>query len=105
MSDDALDVDPDGLDKSGRNMGDVADKIKLIRDEYLDKLTSYHGCWGDGEFGEAFAKKYVPAEKDLEAGVTGLADGLSGSGRSQQDAGKKFRGLSDDIGTHLRHGR
>ncbi|MER5888285.1 hypothetical protein ABT160_31060 [Streptomyces sp. NPDC001941] len=102
---DAFDVDPDGLDKSGRNMGDVADRIKLIRDEYLDKLTTYHGCWGDGEFGEAFAKKYVPAERDLKEGVTGLYEGLSGSARSQLDTSRNSRDLSEDINTRIRHGR
>ncbi|MFK8911620.1 hypothetical protein [Streptomyces sp. YS-3] len=105
MSDGALEVDPDGLGQSGQNMADVAGKIKLIRDEYLDKLTSYRGCWGDGEFGEAFAKKYVPAEKDATDGLTGLYEGLNGSAQSQLDTSQSSRDLSENINTQLRHGR
>ncbi|MFF0742971.1 hypothetical protein ACFYVL_21485 [Streptomyces sp. NPDC004111] len=99
-----LDVDTGGLGKSGENLDEVAQHIKLIRDDYLDKLTTYHGCWGTGEFGEAFAKKYLPAVEDAKTGITELSNALSGSAQSLRDTSTKFGNLQNDITGNLHGG-
>ncbi|MFE7411396.1 WXG100 family type VII secretion target [Streptomyces laurentii] len=99
-----LDVDTDGLGQSGENLDQVAQYIKLVRDDYLDKITSYHGCWGTGDFGDAFAQKYLPALEDAKAGLDELSNALNGSAQSLRDASTDFGNLQDDILNHLNGG-
>ncbi|MEN8651634.1 hypothetical protein ABCR94_13645 [Streptomyces sp. 21So2-11] len=100
----SLDVDPDKLEKSSEDMAKVAEKIKLIRDDYLDKLTSYQGCWGDDEFGKKFAEKYLKGVDAAKMGVRELSDALSGSAESLKDAAKDFskqqQEITDALGQH-----
>ncbi|MEV5603938.1 hypothetical protein AB0L33_21075 [Streptomyces sp. NPDC052299] len=100
----SLDVDTEKLGKSGEDMGDVADKIKLLRDDYLDKITSYHGCWGDGEFGEKFGEKYGEGVESARTGIRELAAALLGSSQSLKDAARNFgklqQGITDTLNVH-----
>ncbi|MGC4945594.1 hypothetical protein ACLQ2N_05145 [Streptomyces sp. DT224] len=96
-----LDVDTQKLGRSGEDMADVAEKIKLLRDDYLDKITSYHGCWGDGEFGEKFGEKYLQGVDSARTGVRELADALSGSSQSLKDAAKDFGAQQQHIADTL----
>ncbi|MFI0977473.1 WXG100 family type VII secretion target [Streptomyces sp. NPDC021093] len=99
-----LDVDPEKLGKSSADLDKVAEKIKLIKEDYIDKITSYHGCWGDGEFGEAFAKKYLPGVDAARKGVKELSSALEGSSQSLKDAAKDFKNqqqqILDGLGQH-----
>ncbi|MEU2249196.1 type VII secretion target [Streptomyces sp. NPDC019224] len=97
----SLDVDTEKLGKSGEDMGDVAEKIKLLRDDYLDKITSYHGCWGEGEFGEKFGEKYLQGVDAARTGVRELADALFGSSQSLKDAAKDFDSQQQHIAEAL----
>ncbi|GGZ11613.1 WXG100 family type VII secretion target [Streptomyces nitrosporeus] len=101
----SLDVDTDKLGKSGADMDEVAEKIKLIRDDYLDKITTYHGCWGDGEFGEKFAEKYLEGVDAARKGVRELSEALSGSSQSLKDAADDFSRQQQQITESLsQHG-
>lgn len=41
-----------------------------------DAAARYDGCWGRDEFGEAFAKSYVPNSKQTLDNVSTLANNL-----------------------------
>jgi hypothetical protein len=76
-------IDPDAarqqstrLRASGAKLGSAFQKLKSA-------TTSYDGCWGNDEFGAAFAKNYKPgADKtltycgQLSDGVPDAADGI-----------------------------
>ncbi|MER5276855.1 hypothetical protein ABT025_13985 [Streptomyces sp. NPDC002809] len=92
-----LDVDTQGLGKSGQVVEKVADRLVLVRDDYLDKVTSYHGCWGDGAFGDLFASMYVQGVEFARAGITELSAALSGSATSLTDTASSFRSQQGDV--------
>ncbi|MFJ1569240.1 hypothetical protein [Streptomyces erythrochromogenes] len=96
-----LDVDSEGLDRSGEAVKDVGSVLKVARDEYMDKITSYRGCWGTGEFGEAFAKKYYQGLGSVVDGTAALVEALEASGQSLGDTSKKFKKTQQDVIDHV----
>ncbi|QDY80221.1 hypothetical protein [Streptomyces qinzhouensis] len=92
-----LDVDTDAVDKGGAALEDVAEKLKIMREEYVDKISSYRGCWGTGEFGEAFATKYYQGLDPTVGGLDALCDATEASGRSLGGTGKKFKKVQQDV--------
>ncbi|EDY50408.1 hypothetical protein [Streptomyces clavuligerus] len=92
-----LDVDPEGLGKGGDALDEAGDKLKVIREEYVDRITHYRGCWGTGEFGEAFAKKYYEGLDPCVEGVDALSAAVKGSANSLKRTGANFRKTQDDI--------
>ncbi|MGW6391741.1 hypothetical protein ACWFR1_14815 [Streptomyces sp. NPDC055103] len=92
-----LDVDSEGLDRGGEAVKNVGHELKVARDEYVDKITSYRGCWGTGEFGEAFAKKYYQGLGYVVDGSEALVKALEASGQSLGDTSGKFKKTQQDI--------
>lgn len=92
-----LDVDPEGVGKGGDALDQVGDKLKIIREEYIDKITSFRGCWGTDEFGEAFAKKYYEGLEPCVAGVDALSAAVKGSAASLKFTGANFRKTQNEI--------
>ncbi|AZK97781.1 MULTISPECIES: hypothetical protein [Streptomyces] len=92
-----LDVDTDAVEKGGAALEDVGEKLKIMREEYIDKISSYRGCWGTGEFGEAFEKKYYQGLDPTVAGLDALAESAEASGRSLGGTGKKFKKVQQDV--------
>ncbi|MEU9618299.1 MULTISPECIES: hypothetical protein [unclassified Streptomyces] len=99
-----LDVDSEGLDRSGEAVKDVSGVLKVARDEYVDKITSYRGCWGTGEFGETFAKKYYQGLGLVVDGTEALVKALESSGQSLNDTSKKFKKTQQDVIDHVNTG-
>ncbi|MFC0596806.1 hypothetical protein [Streptomyces palmae] len=100
-----LDVDSEGLNRGGEALDDVGNKIKLIRDEYVDKITSYRGCWGTGEFGETFAKKYYEGLNSAVEGVEALSKALEGSAESLKKTAGGFRKGQQNILDGINHNK
>lgn len=96
-----LDVDSEGLNNSGEAVKDVGEVLKVAREEYLDKITSYRGCWGTGEFGETFAKKYYQGLNLVVDGTAALIEALEASGQSLGDTSKKFKKTQSDVIDHV----
>ncbi|MFE0422433.1 hypothetical protein [Streptomyces sp. NPDC058953] len=92
-----LDVDPGGVDKGGDALDEVGEKLKIIREEYLDKISSYRGCWGTGEFGETFEKKYYEGLDPTVEGVDALSAAVKGSAASLKSTAARFRKTQQSI--------
>ncbi|MFE7426626.1 hypothetical protein ACF1BP_32105 [Streptomyces sp. NPDC014735] len=92
-----LNVDTKGLGQSAESLKEVGERIEVVRDEYLDKISSYHGCWGDGEFGETFASKYLTGVDYAKTGIKELSSALSGSATSLLDASSTFAKVQDGV--------
>ncbi|MFF4168846.1 hypothetical protein [Streptomyces sp. NPDC001744] len=101
-----LNVNSGGLDKGGEAVKNVGEELKVARDEYMDKITSYRGCWGTGEFGEAFAKKYYQGLGFVVEGSEALVEALKASGQSLTDTSDRFKrtqdGITGNIDTHTK---
>ncbi|MFF9347594.1 hypothetical protein [Streptomyces sp. NPDC014734] len=98
-----LEVNTQGLGHSGEAVEKVADSIKIVRDDYLDKITSYHGCWGTGEFGNTFASKYLDGVEFARMGVKELSEALSGSAKSLIETAAGFRKQQSNVLDVLQH--
>ncbi|MFF2409222.1 hypothetical protein [Streptomyces sp. NPDC058092] len=96
-----LDVDTEGLNRSGEAVKDVSEVLKVARDEYMDKITSYRGCWGTGEFGETFAKKYYQGLGLVVDGTEALVKALESSGQSLGDTSSKFKKTQEGVIDHV----
>ncbi|WP_335937613.1 hypothetical protein [Streptomyces sp. PTD5-9] len=101
-----LNVDTNGLGRSADNLKGVSEQIEVVRDEYLDKISSYHGCWGDGEFGETFASKYLAGVDYAKTGIKELSSALSGSATSLLDASSTFAKVQNGVVSSIQqHGK
>jgi uncharacterized protein YukE len=60
-------IDLDGVRREATSMQGVSDRLNSAFNDLKATLTARDGCWGDDEFGRAFAKGYVdPAKQCLE---------------------------------------
>ena len=98
-----LDVDSKGLGRSAETLKTVGEQIKVVRDEYLDKITSYHGCWGGGEFGETFESKYLAGVDYAKTGIKELSSALSGSAKSLLGASSSFTKVQQSVLDSIHH--
>ncbi|MGV9315434.1 hypothetical protein ACWDR0_25105 [Streptomyces sp. NPDC003691] len=96
-----VDMDPEKVGKAGASLEEAGEKLKVMGEEYVDKISTYRGCWGTGEFGEAFEKKYYQGVTPLVDGVKTLGEATAGSGKSLGGHGKKMSGTQDDITDHI----
>ncbi|MEW1547912.1 hypothetical protein [Streptomyces tsukubensis] len=96
-----VDMDPEKVGKAGENLEDVGEKLKIMGEEYIDKISTYRGCWGTGEFGEAFAKKYYQGLTPLVEGVEALGEAAKNSGKTLGAHKKRMSTSQEGIIDHI----
>ncbi|KZB83074.1 hypothetical protein [Amycolatopsis regifaucium] len=77
-------LDPEEASAAAARLGALGERLKDSLRALESTLDDRHGCWGQDDIGEAFAKNYVgPAEKTREGahmagdGTVQLKDGIN----------------------------
>ena len=72
-----LRFDPDVVDSANKRVRGSTDQFSSMLDMLLNKCKQHDGCWGNDEFGKAFAKSYLPSQSTMCSNGVQMVLGLS----------------------------
>jgi uncharacterized protein YukE len=65
MGSDQTKIDPEGARSANARLLDTAAKFGSAVARMQAAENSSYGCWGDDQFGQAFAKSYLPGAESM----------------------------------------
>ena len=77
MADGKTRIDPGGALRENQRLREIAQRFHDAKARLADAASSHDGCWGSDEFGQAFAKSYVPSSQQTMKNVGVVEDSLA----------------------------
>jgi uncharacterized protein YukE len=79
----------------------IADDLRQALDQLKATCERLHGCWGEDEFGEKFAKNYLPAADEILKQSAISAEDLDKVAANLKTVAKEFQKVDQEGGESL----
>lgn len=83
-------IDPDLARAEIARLKGIASRFQSAVDKIKSDAAQHEGCWGNDEFGQAFAKGYEPGAKQMLDNSGQMTEGVTGTATQVEQAVDNF---------------